>query len=280
LPASRTALETAARLGFGARGLVYGLVGGLALLAAFGAGGQTGGSRSALATLIDQPFGRIMLGAVALGLAFFALWQAVAALTDADRRGTSFKGLALRAAQGGSAVIYAGLALSALGLALGWSTGGGSEDAAARDWTAWLMQKPFGRWLVGAVGLGLAGTGVAWIVKGWRGDVLERLALPADARRWALPLGRLGFAARGVVFVIIGGFVVIAAMRSSSRQVRGLGGALEALQAQPYGWALLAATALGLLAFGGFALVQAFYRRIDAPDAEGAVARGMGALRS
>jgi hypothetical protein len=93
-----------------------------------------------------------------------------------------------------------------------------------------------------------------------------------------VPLGRLGFAARGVIFVVIGGFLVLAALRSSSSQVRGLGGALEALEAQPYGWALLAVTAAGLIAFGLFGLVQARYRRIDAPDlddAKAAVATGI-----
>ncbi len=282
MPASRSALETAARLGFGARGVVYGLVGGLALLAAFGAGGQTGGSRSALTTLLGQPFGRVLLGGVGLGLLGFALWRGLSAVLDADRHGTSAKGLAVRAGQGIGAALYTSLALWALGLALATGGAGGSEDAAARDWTAWLMAKPFGQWLVGLVGVGLAGVGVGWILKGWRGDVLERLALPAGARRWALPMGRLGFAARGVVFVIIGGFVVLAALRSSSRQVKGLGGALDTLAAQPYGWALLAATAAGLLAFGLFGLVQARYRRIDAPapaDAAQAVARGVEALR-
>ncbi|HYF53677.1 MAG TPA: DUF1206 domain-containing protein [Salinarimonas sp.] len=282
MTASRPSLETAARLGFGARGVVYALVGGLALLAAIGAGGSTGGSRGALLTLLDQPFGRVMLGAVGVGLAFFALWQGLAALTDADRHGASGKGLARRIGQGISCAIYAGLALWALGLALGGGGGGGSEDAAARDWTAWLLAKPFGRWLVGLVGLALAGTGLAWIAKGWRGDVLERLALPPGARRWALPMGRAGFAARGVVFVIIGGFVGLAAWRGSSRAVRGLGGALDALAAQPYGSALLGTVAAGLLAFGLFGLVQARYRRIDAPDpaeAGRAVARGVDALR-
>ncbi len=282
MPLQRSTPEIAARLGFGARGLVYCLVGGLALLAAFGAGGQTGGSRTALRSLMDQPFGWILLGLIAVGLLFFAAWQALAAVPDADRRGTSPKGLAIRAGQALGAAIHAGLAISALGLAFGFGSGGGPEDQAARDWTAWLMAKPFGQGLVGLVGLGIAGTGLVWLWKAWRGTVLDRLALPADARRWALPMGRLGFAARGVVFVVIGGFVIGAAIHSNSREVQGLGGALEALQRQPYGWALLAATAAGLFAFGVFGLVQARYRRIEVPDAGDAgdaVARGMEALR-
>ena len=282
LPLRGPPLEIAARLGFGARGLVYCLIGGLALLAAFGAGGGTGGSRTALRSLMSQPFGWILLGLMAVGLLFFAAWQALAAIPDADRRGTSAKGLAIHSGQGLGAVIHAGLAISALGLAFGFGTGGGQEDQAARDWTAWLMAKPFGQWLVGLVGLSVAGTGLVWLWKAWRGDVLDRLALPADAGRWVLPMGRLGFAARGVVFVIIGGFVIGAAIHSNSREVEGLGGALEALEGQPYGWALLAVTAAGLFAFGMFGLVQARYRHIDVPDAGDAsrtMARGVEALR-
>ncbi len=275
-------LEAAARLGYGARGVVYCLVGGLALLAAVGSGGQTGGSGQALRSLLDQPFGRVLLGAIALGLAGFAAWRVVEAVTDADRRGASGKGLALRAAHLFSGAAYAGLALTAFGLASGRSGGGGSEAGAARDWTAWLLSQPFGQWLVGAIGLAVVGTGLAFVAKGWRGDVLDRLALPSPARRWAVPAGRFGTAARGAVFVLIGGFLVLAAVRSRSSEVKGLGGALRSLQDQPYGWALLALVAAGLLAFGIFGLVQARYRRIDAPgveDVRDAAARGARALR-
>jgi len=271
----RNPLETFARLGYGARGVVYGLVGGLALLAAIGSGGQTGGSRSALQTLLSQPFGKVWLVLIALGLFGFCTWRILEALTDADNRGSDMKGWGIRGAHLISGIIYAGLAISALRLALGQGSGGG-EDQAAQDWTAWLMSEPFGQWLVGLVGLVVAGTGLAFIARAWRGQVADRLSLPGDKRNWIITLGRMGFAARGVVFLMIGGFLGLAALHSSSSEVRGLGGALEALQQQPYGWVLLALTAIGLFAFGLFGLVQARYRHIDAPDlddAKAAVAR-------
>jgi hypothetical protein len=268
-------VETLARFGYGARGVVYGLVGGLALLAAIGSGGQTGGSRSALQTLLSQPFGKFWLVVIALGLFGFCTWRILEALTDADRRGSDMKGMGIRAAHLISGFIYASLAISALNLALGRGSTGG-EDRAAQDWTAWLMSQPFGQWLVGLIGLAIAGTGLAFIWKAWRGNVTERLSLPADKRDWIVTLGRMGFAARGIVFLMIGGFLVLAALRASSSEVHGLGGALQALEQQPYGWVLLALTALGLFAFGLFGLVQARYRHIDAPDlddAKAAVAR-------
>jgi hypothetical protein len=82
----------------------------------------------------------------------------------------------------------------------------------------------------------------------------------------------MGFAARGVVFLLIGGFLILAAVHSSSSDVHGLGGALQALEQQPYGWVLLSLTALGLFAFGVFGLIQARYRHIDAPDLDDAKA--------
>jgi hypothetical protein len=267
----RNPIETLARLGYGARGIVYGLVGGLALLAAIGSGGQTGGSRSALQTLLSQPFGRVWLGVIALGLFGFCAWRVLEALTDADRLGSDLKGLGTRAAHLISGVIYAGLALSALNLALGQG-GGGGEDQAAQDWTAWLLSQPFGQWLVGLIGIAITGTGLAFVWKAWRGDVTAYLVLPADKRDWFVSLGRMGFAARGVVFLLIGGFLILAAVHSSSSDVHGLGGALQALEQQPYGWVLLSLTALGLFAFGVFGLIQARYRHIDAPDLDDAKA--------
>jgi hypothetical protein len=264
-------VELLARLGYGARGVVYGLVGGLALLAAIGSGGQTGGSRSALQTLLAQPFGKIWLGVIALGLFGFCAWRIVEALTDADHRGSDMKGWALRTAHLISGAIYAGLAISALNLVLGKGSGGG-EDQAARDWTAWLMSKPLGLWAVGLIGLIVVATGLGFVWKAWKGDVAARLSLPSGKRDWVVSLGRIGFAARGIVFMMIGGFIILAALHHSSSEVQGLGGALHALQQQPYGWALLAVTAIGLFAFGLFGIVQARYRHIDAPDLDDAKA--------
>ncbi|WP_349368811.1 DUF1206 domain-containing protein [Salinarimonas sp.] len=267
--ANANALEKTARVGYAARGVVYMLVGGLAVMAAVGAGGETGGSKNALASLLDEPFGKTLLAVIALGLLAFALWREVAALSDADNRGTSGKGLAIRGAHVISGVIYLGLAVYAAGLAFGWATGGGGQGGeGAQGWSAWLLAKPFGRWLLGLVGLGVAGAGLAFIGRAWTGDVTKHLHYAPHQRGWVVPLGRAGFAARGVVFLIIGGFLVVAAWQSQSSEARGLGGALRTVQEQPYGWILLALVAAGLFAFGVFGLVQAVYRRIDAPDVE------------
>ncbi|MFD1702652.1 DUF1206 domain-containing protein [Methylopila henanensis] len=263
-------IETLARLGFAARGLVYCLVGGLAVLAAIGVGGSTGGSRSALLVVLEQPFGAALLAAVGAGLVCFAAWRITSAVTDADGRGDSAKGRGVRALQALSGVVYLGLAGTAIGLAAGRGGGGGGEDQAAQDWTAWALAQPLGRWAIAAIGFGVVAGGFGYGWKAWRGDVTKRLSVPPDAMGWVTAVGRAGYAARGVTFLLIGGFLALAAWRADSEEVRGLGGALQALRAQPYGWVLLGLTAAGLFAFGLFGFVQARYRRIDAPDLDDA----------
>ncbi|HEV7438433.1 MAG TPA: DUF1206 domain-containing protein [Methylobacterium sp.] len=273
----RNTLERLARFGYGARGVVYCVVGALAVLAAIGQGGRAGDSKGALRAVLGGPFGAWIVGFIAIGLFGFALWRLVEGVTDADNRGTGLKGYVVRAAHVGSAAIYGGLAVTAAGLALGLGRHRGSHDG-MQDWTAWLLAKPFGLWLVGLIGLGVMGGGVAFLLKSWKGDVTERLALDAAACRWAKPIGRFGYAARGVAFLIIGGFFVAAAWHQASSEVKGLAGAFAALRAQPYGWVLLAIVAAGHFAFGAFGLIQARYRRIDAPDldkADDAVARAV-----
>jgi hypothetical protein len=275
-------MEMMARLGYGARGTVYLLVGALAVLAAIGRGGGMGGSKSALAYLMEQPFGWVLVGVLALGLLFFGAWRLLEAATDADGHGSEAKGLAIRAAHGISGVVYLGLAASAAAMASGYSSGGGSEGQATRDWTALLMSQPLGRWLVAGLGVVVVGAGIGFAVKGFRGDVMDRLSVPPGRRGWASALGRAGFSARGIVFVVMGGFLVLAAWQARSSAARGLGGALEALSEQPYGKALLALTAAGLAAFGAFGLVQARYRRVRAPemtDLGDAAMAGMRSLR-
>ncbi|WP_372425960.1 DUF1206 domain-containing protein [Salinarimonas chemoclinalis] len=272
--ANTNTLETTARVGYAARGIVYMLVGGLALMAAVGAGGDTGGSRDALASLLDEPYGKVLLAVIALGLLAFAVWREVAAVSDADHRGSSGKGLAIRGAHVISGFAYLSLAVYAAGLAFGWATGGGSGggsgDEGAQGWSAWLLAQPFGRWLLGLVGLVVAGVGIGFLGRAWKGDVTKHLRYAPEQRGWVVPLGRAGFAARGVVFLIIGGFLVLAGWQAQSSEARGLGGALRTLQEQPYGWVLLGLVAAGLFAFGAFGVVQAVYRHIDAPDVDDA----------
>ncbi|HEY8580603.1 MAG TPA: DUF1206 domain-containing protein, partial [Beijerinckiaceae bacterium] len=135
----------------------------------------------------------------------------------------------------------------------------------ARDWTAWLLSMPFGRWLVAIVGVTVALVGLAVARRAWKADFEDPLDIDEDVRRWARPMGQAGFFARAVVFLIVGGFLAVAAWHANPQEAKGLSGALRTLQEQPYGWVLLGATAAGLFLFGAFQFVVARYRRIDVP---------------
>jgi Domain of Unknown Function (DUF1206) len=265
MAARRNRLELLARLGYAARGAVSLIIGVLALLAALGRGGGATGSKGALQALFSQPLGAVLLGAVALGLFGFAMWRAFQSLLDADGRGTDAKAIMVRIGQAVSAIIYVGLGVFALSLLFGWGQGGGGGEDSARDWTAWLLAQPFGRWLVGGVGLAVAGAALGMGYKAWTASFRQHLA--ADAPGWVTSLGRVGYVARGIVFLVIGGFLLLAAWQSDASEARGLGGALAALQAQPFGQALFGLVAAGLAAFGAFEFAEARYRRIGAPDA-------------
>jgi hypothetical protein len=258
-------VQRLARLGYAAKGVVYALVGGLALAAAFGERGRAEGADGALATVVSAPFGRALLGVIAFGLVGHVVWRLVQAGLDPEGRGSDSKGLAQRAGLALSAAIYGVLALEAVRLARG--TGGGGGGDAASHWTARALDLPFGRVLVGLVGVGVAAYGVYQGVKAVRSDVCKRLdlsGLGAQGRTNVERAGRAGLAARGVVFVLVGGFLLSAAWQEQAAEARGLDGVLRTLERQPYGPVVLGLVALGLAAYGVFQLVQARYRRIRA----------------
>ena len=261
-------IQRLARMGYAAKGVVYLIIGVLALQAALGRGGQTTDSEGALRTILRQPYGWIMLGVVAVGLAGYAIWRFVQAGMDPEGVGGDAKGMGKRAGYAISGVIHAALALEAARMAFGFgSGGGGSGDSGPRDWTAMVMEQPMGRWIIAAVGLGIAAFGLAELVRAYRTDLPKRLDLSRlshSAREWVVRFGRMGMAARGVVFGVIGSFLVRAALNYDPSQARGLGGALDSLHDQAYGRWLLGLVATGLIAYGLYELVQARYRRIDA----------------
>lgn len=257
---SRIGLRLLARIGYAARGVIYVIVGSFAALAALGPGGETPDSRGALVEVLNAPFGNVLLGLVAAGLVGYALWRATQALLDADEHGTDMRGLVIRAGLAVSSVTHAGLAVAAVGLIFGWGTGGSGDSS--QEWTARLMSQPWGAWLVGAAGLAIIGAGIAHGIKAWRGDFRRRFDLDEQEQRYIMPVSRFGLYARGAVFVIIGGFLIVAAVQNDPSEARGLSGALQALQDQPYGWILLGIVAVGLIAFGAYSIIESVYRRI------------------
>lgn len=260
-------IEGLARLGYAARGVVYLIVGWFAVMAAYGSGRPTD-TKGALVELFRGPFGSVLLALTALGLAGYALWRVIQAVLDADHHGRSAKGLAVRTGFFVAGLVHAGLAAFAIGLLSGRGSGGGSGESSARDWTAWLLSQPMGRVLVAGVGGIIIGVAIAQFVKAYKASFRRWLDADEAKMRVIEPVGRLGFAAKGVVFALVGGFFMLAAWRSDSSEAGGLVKALQVLQDQPYGPWVLGIVAAGLFAFGAFSVVQAVYRRIDADAAE------------
>lgn len=251
-----------ARLGYGAIGVVYLVIGLLAVLQAVGVGGQVVGTGGAVRTVIDQPYGRILLGVVALGMLVFVAWRGAQALLDAEARGQTRGALARRTGLALSGLSYAGLAVVAAQRAL---HGGYVEDPKS-DWVAQLMSYPAGAVVVGAVGVALLGVAAYQFYAATTAGFVQYLRdadLPPSAEHTVTGLGRYGLGARGVVFGILGVLIVRAAWRTDASDPPGLSEALHTLSSQPYGRILLGLVALGLALFGVFVLTKTWYRHLD-----------------
>lgn len=260
---SDTAFEKLARLGYGTRGVVYLLIGGLALLSVFGGGGDVD-SRSALQVILRQPFGQAWLWIVAAGLLGFVLWRLSQAILDTDNHGHGPKGLAVRGGLLVSAATYGILAFYAAQSALRFaSDSGGSGNGGM---VAWLMGQPFGRYMVGIVGLAVIGAGIAHIIKGVTHGYRKYFDARAKNHPLIEPVCTYGLAARGVLFIVIGGLFIFAALVVQPEQAGSLSEAMAWLRNLPFGAFVYGAAALGLFAFGAYGVIEARYRHVDGPS--------------
>jgi hypothetical protein len=253
-------IRVLARVGLVAKGVSYALVGVLAIKVAIGDGGKTTSRTGALETIADEWFGKALLIALALGFAAYALWRLAQVFFEAD---DDAKGWGKRAGYLARAAIYAGLTWSCLKLLAGAHEE--SQNQKAHKATAEALSWPAGRWIVGAAGLALIGAG---LYNGYRAvarkfcDKWNTGGMSELARKWGTRAGVVGLLARLVVFVLIGVFVVKAAIDYRPQAAIGLDGALAKLASHSYGTWLLGATAAGLLAYAVYCFVDARYRRV------------------
>jgi hypothetical protein len=258
-------IEPLARFGYATKGAVYILIGTLAVLTALSVGGQVTDTRGAFRAIYAEPFGMALLGAVALGLTAYAVWRITQAIVDAEGKGSDLKGIAIRIGYASSGLIHAGLAVSAVRLLLGEHQPPSEREHQGR--AAQLIHLPLGTLIVGLIGAGFIVFGLYQIYKGYTCKFRKRLeegAMSSGERRWVLRFGQFGLMARGVVFGIIGYCLIQAALQYDPNEVRGLGGALAGLAAQPYGKVLLGITAAGLAFYGLYMLAEAKYHHIRA----------------
>lgn len=257
-----------ARLGLVAKGASFILVGALAIKLALGHGGKATSRQGALQSLAEQSFGKFVLAALAAGFAAYALWRFVQAFaeqedpSDGEAEGEAKK-WGKRAGYVGRGLIYAGLAWTAVKIIVG-AGAGASQNQQAHKNAAEVLSWPAGTWIVGLAGACIVGAGLWNVYRAvtkkfedrWRGG--ER-----TVRRWGARIGVAGHLARGVVFGLIGIFIIRAAIDYNPKDAIGLDGALQKLVNAPYGPWALGATAVGLTAYGIFCFFDAAYRDVS-----------------
>ena len=253
-------IERLARLGFASVGTVYLIIGFLAAAAGLGKGGRITGHEGAIQYLLEKPFGKPVLFVMIFGLIGYALWLLASGFADSDRRGSKPKGLAIRAGAIIRALLYAIFTIDIIRLLTRGGGSNGSGEQSAQDWTARVMAKPFGRWLIVAIGLGVLGYGAYQLYRAWESKLSKRLHLGemnASTERKVVLVSRIGIGARGIVFLIIGGSLILAGVRHNPSDAHATTGALGELPPP-----MLAAMGIGLMAYGVYAFVNARYRSI------------------
>lgn len=239
------ALETAARVGYAVNGVLHIVIGTIALQLALGSHGKSADQSGALGSMADNGFGLVTLWVAVVAWLGLAIWQVTEAITGSRETSDRVKAVA-------KAVVYLVLSWTAFKFASGKGT---SSKSQTTDFTASLMKQPAGQWLVALVGLVVVGVGVYHVIKGWKKKFLQDLE--THPGEWIVKAGRVGYIAKGIALVIVGGLFVLAAVRHKPSEARGLDGALHNLLGAPGGPVLLGLVALGLVAFGVYCFGRA-----------------------
>ncbi|MFF0186434.1 DUF1206 domain-containing protein [Streptomyces sp. NPDC005244] len=260
--ATGTAREGAARAGLTARGVIYALVGILALRIAFGGSGHQADRGGALQEIASKPFGAVLLWALGVGVVGMALWRLSEAVfgTAGEDGGKPAK----RLMAAGRCVFYGFVAYSVLSFAAG-SRGSGAGDKKSRDVTAKALGIPGGQWIVGAVGVGLVAAGVWIAVRAIMRKYHKHLKLGEMSKRVRQAVdvtGVGGGTARGAVFAAAGVFAVRAAVEYEPDKAKGMDDTLRSFAGTPMGPWLLALVAVGLILFGVFSFAMARWRKV------------------
>lgn len=270
LPEVAPWVEKLGRAGYFAKGLVYFIIGGLAFRLAIGAGGEITGSRGAIREIGQQPFGRVLLGLMSLGLLGYFVWRLVQAYKDTEGDGSGAKGILKRIGFVISGLSYAALGCFAGSIALGLASSnrgsGSSSNSATNEAKQTLLHSTAGRYALGIVGVIVIGVALYFIYKAFYAKFMEKYPIgrmSETARKAALHLGRTGLTTRGIAFCIVGGFLVESAWNGTGDQIQGIADALAVLAAQPFGKFLLGTAGFGLVAFGLHTMMLGWYRRFN-----------------
>ena len=249
--ASNPVLRFLERLGYAARGSLYTVMGLLALgIALSVGGGKTTDLSGSLMVLIANPYGKLVLVVMAIGLAAYSLWGFIRAIYDPLHRGSTASGYMARLGFVTSAVSYAAIVILALQILAG--SGGASGDS-TKTTIASILTHPGGGGVTIVIGLIAIGVALGQFLEAYRATFardLKGAEMSEKERTIVVRLGRFGMFARGVIFLVIGWFLVQAGLHHDPGQVQGFGGAFMFLLGQPFGRVLLGIVALGFVALG------------------------------
>ena len=255
-------VERLGRIGLLTKGVSFGIVGVLALLVAFGAGGAATDRHGALRMISEESYGLFLLIALGLGFSAYAVWRFAQAFLDRDDEGNDIEGWAKRAGYMVKGLFYGALAW----LAFSFVTGPRGESREEQEHTSRIFDLPFGRWIVIAIGIGLIGYGLWNGYRSITGKFRKHMKTGQMEAEDVAPIvnvaGFIGHAARMVLFCLVGAFLVRAGWQYDASEAIGIDEALAKLAHQEYGRVWLGATAAGLFCYGLFSVMQARYRRI------------------
>lgn len=267
-----TGVEKLGRMGYFAKGLVYAIVGGTTLASTFGMAEKADGSADALRKIGQQPFGKTMLGLLAIALLGYFVWRIVQAVKDTEAAGTNPKGIVKRSGYAISGLAYAGLASVAGSIALGWTSssgdngsGGGSAESQVKSS---LLQTTWGPTVIAIIGGIVIAVAIYFLYKGITAKFMREYDLAAmseSVRTAALYLGRTGLLMRGVAFALIGWFILQTGLNGGSGDAKfaGISDAINWLSAQPFGPFLVGTVGFGLACFGLHTMLLGYYRRFN-----------------
>ena len=254
------AARALARAGLAARGVLYILIGWVAILVAFGqTSGNQANQQGALQLLAKQSYGLVSLWLLGIGFAGYALWRFSEAAFGVTGEGNG-AGPRLKSLVRG--VVYAFFAYLTFQIIAGTAS---NQSKKQQDLTAKVMHHTGGQLLVGIVGAVIVIIGVALVLEGWRRKFLKHLQtsqMSPQTRRIVERLGMIGTMARGVVFALAGILVIDAAITYKPAKAGGIDTALLSLRNQPFGQVLLILAALGLIIFGIYGLCEARWRKV------------------
>lgn len=257
-------VDRGARLGFAARGLVYVVIGVLAVQIAAGRRSQQADKQGALQAIADKPLGEVVLVVLAIGLAGYALWRFTEAIWGHASETEHSKRIAKRIGSAAKGLLYAAFCVTTISVLVG-SGGGGGGDRSQKHWTAKVLGWPGGRILVGLAGAAVIVGGAYMVYRGVTRKFEKKLDMARMGQGWhrvTEVLGTFGNTARGVVFGLIGMLLVKAAVDFRPDESQGIDGTLRTIAARPYGQVLLILAAVGLMAFGLYSFIEARYRRL------------------